>query len=100
LLSYVCVFYAGAFVLASKGEGWGRPYVEAMSMQLVVIATNFSGPTEYILDGENALLAKVWFIAVCFVSPGLILRNQNRWSLLIGVMGTSGRMLTRLIWHN
>ncbi len=49
----------GAFVLPSRGEGWGRPYVEAMAMETVVIATNFSGQTAYMKDGENALLARV-----------------------------------------
>lgn len=28
---------ADAFVLPSRGEGWGRPHVEAMSMALPVI---------------------------------------------------------------
>ena len=37
-----------AFVLPSRGEGWGRPYMEAMAMGLPVIATNWSGPTEFI----------------------------------------------------
>ncbi|KAK6923478.1 Glycosyl transferase, family 1 [Dillenia turbinata] len=44
---------ANAFVLPSRGEGWGRPIVEAMAMSLPVIATNWSGPTEY-LSGENS----------------------------------------------
>ncbi|XP_052197870.1 uncharacterized protein LOC127804629 [Diospyros lotus] len=44
---------AGAFVLPSRGEGWGRPIVEAMAMSLPVIATNWSGPTEYITE-ENS----------------------------------------------
>ncbi|KAK1276028.1 hypothetical protein QJS04_geneDACA011687 [Acorus gramineus] len=43
---------ADAFVLPSRGEGWGRPIVEAMAMALPVIATNWSGPTEY-LNEEN-----------------------------------------------
>lgn len=43
---------ADAFVLPSRGEGWGRPVVEAMSMELPVIVTNWSGPTEY-LNEEN-----------------------------------------------
>jgi glycosyltransferase involved in cell wall biosynthesis len=38
---------ADAFVLPSHGEGWGRPHVEAMSMELPVVATHWSGPTEY-----------------------------------------------------
>uniref|UniRef100_A0A7C9F0R7 Uncharacterized protein n=1 Tax=Opuntia streptacantha TaxID=393608 RepID=A0A7C9F0R7_OPUST len=43
---------ANVFVLPSRGEGWGRPLVEAMSMSLPVIATNWSGPTEYLTE-EN-----------------------------------------------
>ncbi|KAK9691556.1 hypothetical protein RND81_09G204200 [Saponaria officinalis] len=49
---------ANAFVLPSRGEGWGRPLVEAMSMSLPVIATNWSGPTEYLTD-ENSYLIPV-----------------------------------------
>lgn len=41
---------ADAFVLPSRGEGWGRPHVEAMSMALPVIATNWSGSTEFLDD--------------------------------------------------
>lgn len=37
---------ADAFVLPSRGEGWGRPHTEAMAMELPVITTNWSGPTE------------------------------------------------------
>ncbi|KAK7278589.1 hypothetical protein RJT34_23621 [Clitoria ternatea] len=44
---------AGAFVLPSRGEGWGRPLVEAMSMALPVIATNWSGPTEYLTEDNG-----------------------------------------------
>jgi hypothetical protein len=39
---------ADAFVLPSRGEGWGRPHVEAMSMGLPVISTNWSGITAYL----------------------------------------------------
>ena len=38
-----------AFVLPSRGEGWGRPVMEAMAMGLPSIATNWSG------TGEEAL---------------------------------------------
>jgi glycosyltransferase involved in cell wall biosynthesis len=44
---------AGAFVLPSRGEGWGRPHTEAMAMGLPVIATNWSGPTEYMTEHNS-----------------------------------------------
>nr|XP_027111277.1 uncharacterized protein LOC113730640 [Coffea arabica] len=44
---------ADAFVLPSRGEGWGRPVVEAMAMSLPVIATNWSGPTEYLTEDNS-----------------------------------------------
>ncbi|KAI4339294.1 hypothetical protein MLD38_024254 [Melastoma candidum] len=44
---------ADAFVLPLRGEGWGRPLIEAMAMSLPVISTNWSGPTEYLTD-ENS----------------------------------------------
>lgn len=44
---------ADCFVLPTRGEGWGRPIVEAMSMQLPVIATNWSGMTEYMTDQNS-----------------------------------------------
>lgn len=47
-----------AFVLPSRGEGWGRPYMEAMAMGLPVIATNWSGNTEFMND-ENSYLIDV-----------------------------------------
>ena len=34
---------ADAFVLASRGEGWGLPVAEAMSMTLPVIVPNHTG---------------------------------------------------------
>nr|GMC94060.1 uncharacterized protein LOC109147924 isoform X2 [Ipomoea batatas] len=44
---------ANAFVLPSRGEGWGRPIVEAMAMSLPVISTNWSGPTEYMTEANS-----------------------------------------------
>lgn len=46
-----------AFVLPSRGEGWGRPHVEAMSMGLPVISTNWSGITAYLDDSCGYPLA-------------------------------------------
>lgn len=44
---------ADAFVLPTRGEGWGLPIAEAMAMGLPVIATNWSGPTAF-LRPDNA----------------------------------------------
>lgn len=38
--------------------GWGRPHVEAMSMGLPIIATNWSGPTEYMTE-ENSFPLRI-----------------------------------------
>ena len=46
---------ADAFVLASRGEGWGRPYMEAMAMGLPTIATGWSGNLEFMTE-ENSYL--------------------------------------------
>jgi len=39
-----------AFVLPTKGEGWGLPVIEAMACGLPAIVTNHSGVTEYAND--------------------------------------------------
>jgi glycosyltransferase involved in cell wall biosynthesis/GT2 family glycosyltransferase/tetratricopeptide (TPR) repeat protein len=47
---------ADAFVLASHGEGWGRPYMEAMAMGLPTIATRWSGNLEFMDDNNSYLV--------------------------------------------
>jgi glycosyltransferase involved in cell wall biosynthesis len=51
--------YAGAnaFVLISRGEGWGLPYYEAAATGLPVIASNCSAQTE-ILNHDNSFLVE------------------------------------------
>jgi hypothetical protein len=51
-------FYASAdaYVLASRGEGWGRPYMEAMAMGLPTIASRWSGNLEFMNDGNSFLV--------------------------------------------
>jgi len=40
---------ADAFVLPTRGEGFGMPIQEAMAMELCAIATNWSGPSDFLL---------------------------------------------------
>lgn len=44
-----------AYVMPSRGEGWGRPYMEAMVSGLPVIGTGWSGNTEF-MNAENSYL--------------------------------------------
>ena len=46
---------ADAYVMASRGEGWGRPYMEAMAMGLPTIGSRWSGNLEFMHD-ENSWL--------------------------------------------
>ncbi len=45
-----------AFVLPSRGEGWGRPYMEAMAMELPTIGTRWSGNLEFMNDDNSFLI--------------------------------------------
>jgi glycosyltransferase involved in cell wall biosynthesis len=47
---------ADCFVLPTRGEGWGRPYMEAMAMGLPVIGTDWSGNTAFMNSLNSYLL--------------------------------------------
>jgi glycosyltransferase involved in cell wall biosynthesis len=47
---------ADAYVLASRGEGWGRPYQEAMAMGLPTIASRWSGNLDFMSDDNSWLV--------------------------------------------
>jgi glycosyltransferase involved in cell wall biosynthesis len=49
---------ANAFVLPTRGEGWGRPYGEALSCECPVIATGWGGQLDF-LDETNSYLIDV-----------------------------------------
>lgn len=46
------------FILPSRGEGWGRPYMEAMAAGLPTIGTRWSGQLEFMND-ENSYLINI-----------------------------------------
>ena len=48
---------ANAFVLASRGEGWGRPYMEAMASGLPTIGTTGSGNDQFMSQDNSLLVA-------------------------------------------
>ena len=45
-----------AFVLPTRGEGWGLPIMEAMAMGVPVIVTNFSAIPDYVRDEWGYLI--------------------------------------------
>ncbi|ORC87051.1 mannosyltransferase-like protein [Trypanosoma theileri] len=45
-----------AFVLPTRGEGWGVPAMEAMSMELPVITTNWAGSTAFATRDNSFLI--------------------------------------------
>lgn len=49
---------ADAFVLPTRGEGWGRPYMEALACGRPVIATRWSGHMDFLND-DNADLIEI-----------------------------------------
>ena len=47
---------ADAFVLPSRGEGYGRPYMEALASECPVIATRWSGQLDFLDDANSYLI--------------------------------------------
>src|SRR5690606_13265267 len=45
-----------AFVLPTKGEGWGLPVLEAMACGLPCIVTNYRGVTEFANEANSFLI--------------------------------------------
>jgi glycosyltransferase involved in cell wall biosynthesis len=52
-----------AFVLPTRGEAWGRPYMEAMAAGLVTIGTGWGGQRDF-MDSTNSLLIDYHLVPV------------------------------------
>lgn len=63
----------------SRGEGWGRPMHEAMSMALPVIGTNWGGNTEY-MTHENSVLVDYSLKEITIVEPHLWYYRGHKWA--------------------
>ncbi len=70
---------ADCLVAPSRGEGWGRPHHEAMLMELPVIATNWSGNTEF-MNQENSYLIDYELVDVNAVEVELWHYHGHRWA--------------------
>jgi len=70
---------AGAFVLPTRGEGWGRPYGEALACECPVIATRWSGQLDF-LDDTNSYLIDVEGILPTPPNLDLEIFAGHRWA--------------------
>jgi glycosyltransferase involved in cell wall biosynthesis/tetratricopeptide (TPR) repeat protein len=70
---------ADCLVAPSRGEGWGRPHHEAMLMELPVIATNWSGNTEF-MNNDVAYMLDFEMQDIKHVEPELWHYRGHRWA--------------------
>lgn len=70
---------ADCLVAPSRGEGWGRPHHEAMMMGLPVIATNWSGNTEF-MNEENSFLVDYELVEAKYLEPELYHYRGHQWA--------------------
>src|SRR3954447_5116129 len=70
---------ADAFVMASRGEGWGRPYMEAMAMGLPTIGSRWSGNLAFMDDDNSWLVDGVVVPVAPDAQRPTPLYNGHRW---------------------
>ena len=75
------------FCLPSWREGMPRSIIEAMMMELPVIATNIRGSREEVIDGETGFLTPVRDVNLLYEKLEYLVNNPN----IRARMGQSGR---------
>ncbi|MEF3307191.1 glycosyltransferase family 4 protein [Paenibacillus sp. GYB003] len=68
-----------AFVLPTRGEGWGRPIFEAMIMAMPTIATDWSGQAEY-MNERNSYPVEVERLVRIKNNPDYAMYNGHKWA--------------------
>jgi len=74
------------YTLPSKKEGFGIVYLEAMQYKKPVIAVNYGGPTDVVLDGETGFLCEYDDVQY-LVKKIKILHDDSSLSQIIGENG-------------
>ncbi len=69
---------ADAYVSASRGEAWGRPYMEAMAMGLPTIGTRFGGNLDF-MSAANSWLVDGRLVPVPDGAEPNVLYRGHRW---------------------
>lgn len=70
---------ADVFVLPTRGEGWGRPILEAMSCGLPAIATAWSGPQDF-MSPENSLPLRIKGVVPVPDTTDMAILRGHRWA--------------------
>ncbi|MGC8625979.1 MAG: methyltransferase domain-containing protein [Acidimicrobiales bacterium] len=70
---------ADVFVGVSRGEGWGRPQMEAMASGLAVIGTRWSGNLDF-MDDSNSLLVEIDGLAPVDEKMEVPFYRGHRWA--------------------
>jgi len=68
-----------AFVLPSRGEGWGRPYMEAAACGKIVVAPNWGGQIDFLND-SNAYLIDIEGVVPVPIDSDREVYIGHRWS--------------------
>jgi len=70
---------ADVYVCPSRGEGWGRPMMEAMACGLATVATRWSGQLEF-MDDDNSQLIDIVGVVPIDERAELAFYHGHRWA--------------------
>lgn len=84
---------AAVFTMPSKLEAFGMPYLEAMSCDLPVVASDVAGPDDFLVSGRNAIVVAVGDSAALARAILRLLQDRDlRCSLVAGGRETAARL--------